>query len=72
MNEQDLITVMCGALCIMFWGGVAVGMMYSTFAYEDRNSTARYPRPGTEPTRERFKPFRKHPDMLAPDETENP
>ena len=71
MSESDIATVLCAAPCIAFWGGVFVGLMYSNFVYEDRTDTNRFPRPGTQSTRpERFKPFRRHPDMLV--EEENP
>jgi len=74
MSQDDLIMLLCTAPCLAFWGGVAAGMMYSQFVYEDRESSRRHPRPGTQPTRpEGFKPFRKHPDMLVPpDENKKP
>lgn len=73
MSESDIITILCTAPCLAFWGGVAAGMMYSSFIANDRDSSRRYPRPGTQPQRpEGFKPFRKHPDMLIEDETKKP
>jgi len=74
MTQEDIITILCAAPCLAFWGGVAACMMYSQFAYEDRESTARHPRPGTQPQRpDGFKPFKRSPDMLAPpDEKKKP
>lgn len=75
MNEQYL-GLLFTAMCICFNGGFLVGTMWWTFRANERDSTARFPRPGTQPQRpEGFKPFKRHPDMLAPidpDETKKP
>ena len=48
-----------------FLGGIAIGIMFSLFRDEERESSRRYPRPGTQPGQEeRFKAWRRHPDML--------
>lgn len=74
MNESEYLVLLISGLCIMFFGGFSVGFMLNIFRANERDSSRRLPRPGTEPTRpERFKPFRRHPDMLASDdETKNP
>lgn len=66
MSQEEIITILCAAPCLAFWLGVFVGMMYSTFAYEDRESSRRHPRPGTEPFRpdSKLKPYKRSPDML--------
>lgn len=67
MSESDVVMIICAAPCIGFWFGVIAGMMYSTFVYEDRASTKKHPRPGTQPFRpeSKIKPFRKSSDMLT-------
>jgi hypothetical protein len=64
--EQEYLALLFSAMCLMFFGGAFAGMMFWQFRIEDRESSRRFPRPGTEP----FRPYRKHPDMLKPpDET---
>lgn len=75
MNDTTLLGLLCSTFLIGFMGGWIIGFMMGVFKFEDRESSKRYPRPGTEPTRpERFKPYRRHPDMLKPDndESKNP
>ena len=65
---EDLITAVCGGVCVAFGGGVAVGIMYMSFVYDDRASTKRIEnmKPGTQPFRpdSRLKKWHRHPDML--------
>jgi hypothetical protein len=62
------------ALCVAFLGGVLVGAFWRVFRDEDRSSTDRYPRPGTQPFRpeSKIRPFRRSVDMLTEDESKPP
>lgn len=71
MTEQYL-GLLVAAMCMTFLGGLAVGLMWRVFREDDRSSTNRFPRPGTQPTRpEGLKPYRKSHDMLT-DESKKP
>lgn len=73
MSDEMILGLLCTTILLGFIGGWLVGFMTGVFKFEDRNSTNRFPRPGTEPTRpDGFKPFRRHPDMLAPPEQKTP
>lgn len=68
MNAEDLSMIICALPCLAFWIGVLAGMMYSTFAYEDRISTNRIEnaRPGTTPfkPKSKLRPWHRSKDML--------
>jgi len=67
--EQEYLTLLFAAMCLAFWSGIGVGAVWLHFRIEDRDSSRRFPRPGTEP----FRTYSRHPDMLKPpDETKNP
>lgn len=68
MNAEDLSMIICALPCLSFWLGALAGMMYSTFAYEDRISTNRIEnaKPGTTPFRpdSKLKKWHRSNDML--------
>lgn len=65
MNETYL-GLLFVAMCLCFNGGFLVGVMWFAFRANDRDSTKRHPRPGTEPFRpaSKLKPYKRSPDML--------
>lgn len=64
----DYLTLLFAVMCLSGIGGIAIGLMWRVFRENDRDSTARHPRPGTQPIRpEGLKPYRKSPDMLNGD-----
>lgn len=72
MSQQEAIFLLCGYPILLGVIFAVLGWFWRSLELNYRDGdTKRYPRDGTQPTRpERFKPFRKHPDMLTKDEEE--
>lgn len=62
---NDYLMLLFSAMCLAGFGGVIVGLFWRSFREDDRDSTGRFPRPGTEPTRPKeLQKWRNSPDML--------
>jgi len=72
MSQNEAIFLLCGYPVLIAVIFLIIAWFWRNMELSAReNDTKRYPRYGTQPTRpERFKPYRRHPDMLAPDESD--
>lgn len=73
--EQEYLALLFSAMCMMFSGGVIVGVFWRGLRRQAHEGTDRFnPRPGTQPFRpkSRLKPFHRSPDMLTDNESKNP
>lgn len=75
MSQQEALFLLCGYPILLAVIFAVLGWFWCAMKVIYRDSdTRRFPRPGTQPQRpERFKPYRRHPDMLTDDdETKTP